>query len=321
MSQPLTPTGPREVFAGMPTMSVLRPLARLLEQHTPFDGRHALALSGATAVRASRPTPGFLHGVFKPSVCIVAQGAKRVHVGSEVYEYDTARVLLCSVDLPVAGEVVRASHAEPYLGLILDLDPHRVSALALQVFPDGVPPVRETGCLYLGEATAELVNAATRLVAAMADARQRALLAPLAMDEILIRLLCSPVGARVAQLGQTDSHVQRIGTAVNWVRAHYDQPLSVELLAELVHMSPSAFHRQFKAVTKVSPLQFQKNLRLREARRLMLAEGLDVTTAGRRVGYVSSSQFIREYGRLFGEAPARDIARLREQDGVREALN
>ncbi|WP_216329222.1 AraC family transcriptional regulator [Deinococcus aestuarii] len=305
----------------VPTRTELLPLARLLEQAAPFDGRHDLPFPGVHVVRASRPNTDLVHGMFRPSVCIVAQGAKRVFLGPEVYEYDTSRMLLCSVELPMAGEVVRARYDEPYLGLILDLDPPRVAELAFKVFPDGLPPVREHGGVYLGEATAEIVNAAVRLLASMTDPRQMALLAPMAVDEIVIRLLCSPVGGRVAQLGQTESHVQRVARAVNWVREHFDQPMNVELLAELVHLSPSAFHRQFRAVTNVSPLQFQKNLRLREARRLMLVGGLDVTTASRQVGYVSSSQFIREYGRLFGNAPARDIALLREQGQAPAALN
>jgi transcriptional regulator GlxA family with amidase domain len=146
----------------------------------------------------------------------------------------------------------------------------------------------------------------------MAQPEDVELIAPLVVDEILIRLLRSPIGARVAQIGQEDSRLQRVAKAVTWVRAHYDRPLDVERLAGMVNMSVSAFHQHFKAVTSMSPLQFQKVLRLHEARRLMLARMMDAGSACRQVGYLSASQFSREYGRFFGSAPTRDIARLRE---------
>lgn len=304
-----------------PTEADLHSLAVMIERHLPADGRLTLPLPSVYAVRASRPNSALVHGVFKPSVCIVAQGAKRVYLGTEMFEYNQNRLLLCSVDLPVAAEVVKASHAAPYLGLILDFDVQRLSELAFKVFPKGLPPVRENRGVSLGEATGDLVNAATRLLGVMGDERDLELLAPMVMDEILIRLLRSPVGGRVAQLAQAESHLVRVARAVDWVRTHFDEPMNVEALAELVHMSPSSFHAHFKAVTNQTPVQFQKSLRLREARRLMLNARLDVTTASRRVGYVSASQFIREYGRLFGNAPARDIALLREQGQAPAALN
>jgi len=181
--------------------------------------------------------------------------------------------------------------------------------------------VRENRGVGVGDATGEIVNAATRLLSLMGDARDAELLGPLVMDEILIRLLRGPLGPRLAQIGREDTGAQRVTKAVDWVRAHFDQPMAVEALAELVHMSPSAFHGHFKAVTNMSPLQFQKALRLREARRLMLTANMDVAGAGRQVGYVSASQFIREYRRLFGNAPARDVALLRQQGETQADLN
>jgi transcriptional regulator GlxA family with amidase domain len=145
------------------------------------------------------------------------------------------------------------------------------------------------------------------------------LLAPLVLDEILIRLLRSPLGLRVALVGQEESRIHQVSRAVSWVRAHFDQPLDVERLAAMVHMSPSSFHQHFKAVSSLSPLQYQKALRLQKARRLMLLTMLDAGTASRRVGYQSASQFAREYGRYFGDAPTRDISRLRGQGGIQEA--
>ena len=301
-----------------PTEADLHNLAVMIERYAARDGRVSLPLPNVHAVRATRPNTALVHGVFKPSVCIVAQGAKRVYLGAEMFEYDKNRLLLCSMDLPVAAEVVEASHAAPYLGLILDLDLRRLSELAFKVFPKGLPPVRDNRGVYLGEATGDIVNAATRLLKVMGDARDMELLAPMILDEIVIRLLRSPVGGRIAQLAQAESHLQRVAKAVDWVRTHFDEPMNVEALSEMVYMSPSSFHAHFKVVTNQTPLQFQKSLRLREARRLMLNAQMDVTTASRRVGYVSSSQFIREYGRLFGNAPARDIASLRGQGPVAE---
>lgn len=316
--RPLTPPGDRQLA---PDETDLGRLAGLLQAHAPFDGSHPLRRPGVSAVRASRVNAELFHGVYKPSLCIVAQGAKSLFLGRDVYEYDASRLLMCSVELPVASQVTQASPARPFLCLKLDLDPVRVSELAFRVFPHGLPPPRDQRGVAVGAASAGIVDAATRLVAQLADPREADLLAPLAVDEILTRLLLSPLGRRAAQIGQAGSNLQRVARAVDWVRDHFDQPIKVEALAELVHLGPSAFHQHFKAVTSLSPLQFQKELRLREARRLMLTSPMDATTASRQVGYVSASQFSREYGRLFGQAPSRDIARLREQGGPQPSLN
>jgi len=183
------------------------------------------------------------------------------------------------------------------------------------VYPHGVPNPQDNRGVVVGQATTAIVDAASRLVELMAQPADAELLAPLVVDEILIRLLRSAIGPRVAQIGQKDSGVQRVAKAVTWVRANFAQPIAVEALADLAHMSSSSFHQHFKAVTSMSPLQYQKVLRLHEARRLMLARMLDAGSAGRQVGYLSASQFSREYTRLFGSAPTRDVARLR-QNGV-----
>jgi AraC-like DNA-binding protein len=221
--------------------------------------------------------------------------------------------LVAAVDVPVAARVTRASRAEPYLCLRLDFDLQRITDLVWKVYPHGLPRVHEIGALYVGQSNARIVNAATRLLALMAQQEEAALLAPLVLDEMLIRLLRSPDGVRVAQLGLTKSRVQRVAKALTWLRANYSEPMKVEALAKLVHMSASAFYPHFKAVTSMSPLQFQKVLRLQEARRLMLSMMMDVSSASLRVGYLSVSQFSREYNRFFGSSPTKDIARLREQ--------
>jgi AraC-like DNA-binding protein len=289
----------------------VRRLARLISAHAPYDGPFELPVPGMYAIRASRTTTEPHHAMHRPAVCIVAQGAKTMVLGPESYAYDPSRMLIVSVDLPVAAQITRASQAEPFLCFRLDLDPHRVAALALKVYPQGVPPAEATRAMYVGRSSSSIVNAATRLVELMAQPEEAELLAPLVVDEILIRLIRSPIGRRVAQIGQAESRVQKIGHAIEWLRANLAQPMSVEALAGLVHMSVSSFHQHFKAVTSMSPVQFQKALRLQEARRLMAATLMDVGTASQHVGYLSVSQFSREYRRYFGCAPSKDMARMR----------
>ena len=245
-------------------------------------------------------------------MCIAAQGAKTFIVGQDVFEYDASRMIVFSVALPVAAQVTQASHSEPYLALKLDLDPHKIAELVLKVFPRGLPPVQERRAVDVTPLEASIVNAATRLMECLAQPGDAELLAPLVTDEILIRLLRSPIGVRVAQMGFAESSVQRIARAISWLRENYSQPIKVEELAGLVHMSVSSFHEHFKSVTSMSPLHYQKVLRLQEAKRLMLSTMMDASTASQRVGYLSASQFSREYSRFFGSAPTKDIARLRQ---------
>ena len=286
-------------------------LARCIAAYAPHDGSFDLCIPGLTASRASRTNTECAHGLRLPALCIIAQGAKSVIVGQEVYEYDASRMLVVSVALPVAAQVTQASYAEPYLALRLDLDPHKIAELVLKVFLRGVPPVQERSAIYVAPLDVSIVNAATRLMECLAQPGDAELLAPLVVDEILIRLLRSPIGLRVAQMGFAESSVHRVAKAISWLRANFSQPMKVEELAELVHMSVSSFHEHFKSVTSMSPLHYQKVLRLQEARRLMLSAMMDAGTAGQRVGYLSASQFSREYSRFFGSAPTKDIARLR----------
>jgi AraC-like DNA-binding protein len=288
-------------------------LGTLIAVHAPYDGTFELRTPGVFAIRVSRANAELAHAVMRSAVCIVAQGAKSVMIGDDVFEYEASQLAVYSVDVPVAAQVTRASHAEPYLNLKIDLDPHKVAELAAKVYPHGLPQPREGRAVWVGDANANIVDAATRLLEVMAQPAEAELLAPLIIDEILIRLLRSPMGSRVAQIGHSESNLQRVSKAVSWLRSNFDQPIDVDDLAALVNMSVSSFHRQFKSVTSMSPLQYQKALRLQEARRLMLTEQLDAGNASRRVGYVSPSQFSREYGRFFGTAPVRDIHRLREE--------
>jgi AraC-like DNA-binding protein len=242
---------------------------------------------------------------------IIAQGAKTIIVGQEMYEYDPTRMLVYSVALPIAAQITQASYSEPYLALRLDLEPQKIAELVLKVYPRGVPPVQERSAVYISPVHVSIVNAAIRLMECLAQPGDTDLLAPLVVDEILIRLLRSSIGVRVAQMGFAESSVHRIAKAISWLRANFSQPMKVEELAELVNMSVSSFHEHFKSVTSMSPLNYQKVLRLQEARRLMLSAMMDAGSAGQHVGYLSASQFSREYSRFFGSAPTKDIAKLR----------
>ena len=284
--------------------------------YAPHDGSFEMRIPGVHASRFSRINNECVHALRLPSLCIIAQGAKTVIVGDEVYEYDSTRMIVFSVALPVAAQVTRASYAEPYLALKLDLDPHKIAELVLKVYPHGLPPVQERNAVYITPAEESIVNAANEINGMSGEPGDAELLAPLVMDEILIRLLRSPIGVRMAQMGFAESSVHRVAKAISWLRENFSQPMKVEELAELVHMSVSSFHEHFKSVTSMSPLHYQKVLRLQEARRLMLSTIMDAGAASQRVGYLSASQFSREYSRFFGSAPTKDIARLRQESGL-----
>ena len=287
-------------------------LARRIAAYAPHDGSFDLRISGLCASRFSRTNKECAHVLRLPSLCIVAQGAKTVIVGREAYEYDPSRMLVFSVALPVAAQITQASYSEPYLALRLDLDPLKISDLVLKVYPHGLPPVQERSAVYVSPADRSILDATIRLMDCLAQPGDIELLAPLIVDEILIRLLRARIGPRVAQMGFAESSVHRLAKAISWLRTNFSQPMKVEELAESVHMSVSSFHQHFKSVTSMSPLQYQKVLRLQEARRLMLSLMVDASTASQRVGYLSASQFSREYSRFFGSAPTKDVARLRQ---------
>ena len=296
-----------------PGAIALRRLANRIAAYAPHDGAFQLRLPGTWAIRRSRLTTEAAYATLGPALCLAAQGAKVVMLGREVLEYDPAHLLVFAVDLPISSQVIRASRKDPYLGFMLELDPARVRELTARVYPRGVPKASDNRGLYVGRTTDDIVDAVTRLLDLMAQPEDADLLGPLVVDEILIRLLRTPIGNRVAQIGHTNSGVQRMAEAVTWIRAHFAQPVTVEEMAASVHMSASSFHQRFKAVTSMSPLQYQKVLRLHEARRLMLFQTMDASEACHSVGYLSASQFSREYGRFFGSAPTKDIARLREE--------
>jgi len=299
-----TPSGPDAL--------ALRRLANRLSTYATADGAFPLRLPGCYAVRLSRMTAEPMYATLGPALCVAAQGAKAVLFGRDVLEYDPAHLLVFAVQMPVSSQVIRASRKDPYLGFVLDLDPGRVRELAARVYPRGIPKASNDGGLYVGGSTDDIVDAVGRLLDLMAQPEDADLLGPLVVDEIVIRLLRSPIGNRVAQIGFPKSGVQRMADAISWIRAHFAHPVTVDEMAASVHMSASSFHQRFKAVTTMSPLQYQKVLRLHEARRLMLFQNVDASRASQRVGYLSPSQFSREYARFFGSAPTKDIVRLRD---------
>jgi AraC-like DNA-binding protein len=299
--------------AAGPSALKLRRLAHVIAAHAPHDGGFPLRLPGAYAIRLSRMSTDASYSTLGPALCVAAQGAKAIMLGRDVFEYDSTHLLVFAVDLPVSSQVTRASRKDPYLGFTLELDPTRVAELARRVYPRGIPKSPDSRGLYVGRSTDAIVDAVTRLLELMVHPDDAELLGPLVVDEIVLRLLRSHVGTRVAQIGRPKSGVQRIGEAVSWIRTHFAQPVTVDEMAASVHMSASSFHQHFKDVTTMSPLQYQKVLRLHEARRLMLFQSMDAGEACLRVGYVSASQFSREYARFFGSAPTKDVVRLRER--------
>ncbi|EFK08505.1 transcriptional regulator AraC N-terminal domain protein [delta proteobacterium NaphS2] len=246
------------------------------------------------------------------SVCLIAQGAKRVLLGEESYVYDATRFLISSVDLPVVANIIEASNEEPYLGLILELDLQEISQL---IVDSGLPLNHSRQAqkgMAVGQLSLPLLGAFQRLMDLLVERENIKILAPLVKREIFFRLLTTDQGPRLQQIAASGSHSHQISKAINWLKNNYTSPLRVKELAADTGMSKSAFHNHFKVMTSMTPLQFQKRLRLNEARRLMLTENLDALTATFEVGYESPSQFSREYSRLFGAPPLRDINRLRQ---------
>jgi AraC-like DNA-binding protein len=246
-----------------------------------------------------------------PAFCVTAQGSKEVWLEDECYQYDPAHYLITTTTLPVASRITEASTERPFLIFVLGLDPSLIGSVMVEAgypVPRGQSSVR---AMAVSPLDAELLDAVVRLVRlldAPADAR---VLAPLVTREIVYRLLTGEQGERLRQIATLGGHTHRIIKAIERLRTDFDQPLRIEELAREFGMSVSGFHHHFKEVTAMSPLEFQKQLRLQEARRLMLGEGLDASGAGYRVGYNDASHFTREYKRLFGEPPMRDVERLR----------
>jgi AraC-like DNA-binding protein len=257
-------------------------------------------------------------------LAVIAQGAKRLAIGDRVYDYGAGQYLVASVDLPITGHYSRATAAEPALGFGLVLRPPVIASLILDdlgASSAGPPPPGHGGAappgLGVADASPELLDAIVRLVGLLDSPSDQHVLAPMLEREILWRLITGPLGRSVRQIGLADSSLTHISRAVRWITDHYGKPFRVEELARTCGMSTSAFHRNFHAVTALSPIQFQKQIRLQRSRLLLMTGEHDVATVAYRVGYDSPSQFSREYRRQFGSPPGRDAVRLRDAVGAR----
>ena len=292
----------------------LAEMATLVERHTGKDGAHPTAIPGLFLYRAETPSEP-VHALYAPAVCFAAQGRKRVMLAGEAYCYDAAHFLLGAVDLPVVGQVVGATPEAPYLSVRLDIDTAQVGALVAEMeaqeMPPVPPPLSIGRGLSVGCVDAPLSDAVLRLLRLLDRPAHLPLLAPLVLRELLVLLLLSECGSDLRRIALGGPMVGVV-EALRHLNNDFAAPLRVDALAREAHMSVSVFHRHFKAVTALSPLQYQKRLRLQEARRLLLGEEADAATAALQVGYESASQFSREYRRLFGEPPRRDTARLRD---------
>lgn len=286
-------------------MTTASALADLIERFTGDVASLTTAIPRLHLFAARQPS-ALTHVLYRPALCVVARGSKRVISGETVHVYDPARYLIVSIDTPVAGQVTEA----PYASLRLDLDPGLLATLILETDAAPVPAMPLPG-IAVSTLTAEVTDAATRLVRLLDSPGDIAALAPLAEREILYRLLRGEQGARLRQIAAGEGRMRQINRVIAWIKENYAAPLSIDRLAAIACISPSALHHHFKQVTAMSPLQFQKQIRLQEARRLILSEASDAASAGHAVGYDSPSQFSREYRRLFGAPPLRDIARLK----------
>jgi AraC-like DNA-binding protein len=291
------------------TQSNREELVERIAQALPKDGAVDVFPDFRLA-RSSRPTEP-VHAVYQPAFCFVAQGRKQALLGEEVFRYDPGNYLIFTVDLPLTFQVEEASPERPYLGLRLNLDPSLVASVMME---SGIEPKKGDASLKAMDVSptdADLLDATVRLVRLLDAPVGRKVLAPLITREIVFRLLAGGQGARLSHLLASGADTHRISRAIGHLREHFDQPLRMDDIAHELGMSVSGFHHHFKSVTAMSPLQFQKQIRLQEARRLMLGEDLDAASAGFRVGYEDPAYFSREYKKLFGAPPQRDITKLR----------
>jgi AraC-like DNA-binding protein len=293
-------------------MEKLDQLARLIAQNTDGDGVFETVIPRLSVIRMSKPTEP-LHAIHQPAVCIIAQGAKQVMLADEIFRYSPGQYLVVSVDMPVTGQVIEANQEEPYLCLRLDLDLKLLSEMLVDMpAAPGVPAMRKK-CIGLSHTTPEFLDAALRLAQLLEKPDEIAYLAPLIERELMFRLLRGGQAEMIRQILAPENRLQQVNRAMSWIRQNFSAPFSIEQVAIEARMSTSSLHQHFREVTAMSPLQYQKQLRLQEARRLILGNAMDAATAAHQVGYDSPSQFSREYRRLFGAPPIQDITRLRSE--------
>ncbi|MGH9769403.1 MAG: AraC family transcriptional regulator N-terminal domain-containing protein [Blastocatellia bacterium] len=291
------------------TQSNREELAERIAQELPDDGTLDVS-SGFRLARSSRPTEP-IHSMYQPAFCVVAQGRKQALLGEEVFRYDPGHYLIYTIDLPLTFQVEEASKERPYLGFRLNLDSSLVASVMME---SGFEPKKghmSMKAMDVSPMDANLLDAVVRLVRLLDTPVEGKVLAPLIIREIVFRLLVGGQGARLSHLLALAADTHRISKAIDFLRENFDQLVKMDEIAQELGMSVSGFHHHFKSVTAMSPLQFQKQIRLQEARRLMLSQDLDAASAGFRVGYEDPAYFSREYKKLFGAPPQRDIIKLR----------
>lgn len=288
---------------------LLDAVRRYADAHVDDLGVARTPVPGLSAIRATRPSE-LQFAINRPLVALVVQGRKRVSLGSETFDFGAGESLLIAADVPTVSQITRASLGTPYYSLVLELDPATIEALALEMH---VVQAGAGGPVRVDPTETEVAEAATRLLNLLDRPTALPLLRDQFVRELHFWLLAGRHGAAIRALGLANSHAQRIGRAVALIREDYVRPLRIEELAEAAGMSPSSFHEHFRRITSLSPLQFQKQLRLIEARRMMVSEGLPASNAAYAVGYESVPQFTREYGRLFGVPPVRDMKQARSR--------
>ena len=300
-----------QVFENSSMEAALEALGKSIARWTDKSDHLETAISGLALWRRDEPTQP-TSVMYEPCICLMAQGAKRVMLGDDTFIYDAHHFLITSVDLPTVVQIIEASREKPCLGLVLKLDRREISQLMVD---SNLPPPRaqqSSRGMAVGEVTLPLLTAFQRLIDLLAEPKDMPILAPIVQREIIYRLLVGDQGARLRQIASAGSQSQQIARAIDWLKGNFTRPLRIDDLAAHVRMSTSTFHHHFRSMTALSPLQFQKQLRLQEARRLMLVERMDAANAAFQVGYESPSQFSREYSRLFGAPPLRDISYLRQ---------
>jgi AraC-like DNA-binding protein len=286
-------------------------LIERITRAVPNDGV-TQALEGLFLARASSPL-GLIHVVVKPCLCVIAQGSKVFLLGDSRYRYDPDHYLIATLEMPLFSQILEATPQEPYLSLLIDLSPSFVESVIEDAGQGSLSSEAEVRAMDVSRLDTNLQDAIVRLIRLLDTPAEVPVLMPLIKREIVYRLLMGPQGTRLRHMAVQGNSTPYIARAVKWIREDFDKPLHIEELARRLGMSVSGLHHRFKAVTAMSPLQFQKRLRLHEARRLMLSENFDAVSAAYRVGYHDPAYFNREYKSLFGVPPIRHVQRLREE--------
>ncbi len=295
-----------------PAIKIRKELVECLARAIGEDGRKE-PLKGLHLHRESSPAECVQHSISTAAFCVIAQGSKDVFLGGDRYRYDPMHYLLATAELPIASHITEATPEQPFLSLWIDLDPVLISSVMVETGYDSSRSQADVRAIDVNPLNADLLDAVIRLARLLEAPRDAPFLMPLITREIVYRLLQGEQGDRLCHIALQEANTHRITQAIRQLREDFAQDLQIKDLAQDLSMSTSSFYHHFKAVTGLSPLQFQKRVRLQEARRLMLGEGLDAGNAGFRVGYNDASHFSREYKRLFGDPPMRDVQRLREE--------